>query len=478
MRITTRYPPGASALLALLWLSTASASAAAAASASASANSPPNIVFILADDLGWNDVSWHNDQVVSPNMQQLVDTGVQLEQSYVQPLCTPSRSAFLTGLYPFRIGRQGRPLGRLTPTGLTLNQTILPERLSDLGYSTHLVGKWHLGYCNWAYTPTERGFDTFYGFYQGSQFHFNHSATGGYDFRDQKEVDFSANGTYSTHLFGDRAVKIIEEHPRDGKPLFLYLALQNVHVPLEVPAEYLAHYPEDLDEDRRLLLGMVTALDEAVGRVVQALKDAGLYDNTVVVFSSDNGGVESNQPLRGNKGSVWEGGTRAPGFVHSPLLQGTPRVHSGLLHITDWHNTLLALAGAPVLPPNDGFNQWDALKDPAVASPRISFIYNLDNEYEEGTLGAIRLRNHKFVMGEDRDSVVGDETGPWLFNLEDDPNETVNLVEFEPALAMALEVLLLEETPNVVPRDEPPNDPEGDASNWGGVWTPGWCDVP
>nr|XP_027225964.1 arylsulfatase B-like [Penaeus vannamei] len=127
-------PAVAPALLALLWLS------AVPASASAAADSAPNIVFILADDLGWNDVSWHNDQVVSPNMQQLVDTGVQLEQSYVQPLCTPSRSAFLTGLYPFRLGRQGRPLGSHTPTGLAVHHTLLPERLSRLGYSTHMIG--------------------------------------------------------------------------------------------------------------------------------------------------------------------------------------------------------------------------------------------------------------------------------------------------------------------------------------------------
>ncbi|ROT67034.1 hypothetical protein C7M84_014903 [Penaeus vannamei] len=469
-------PAVAPALLALLWLS------AVPASASAAADSAPNIVFILADDLGWNDVSWHNDQVVSPNMQQLVDTGVQLEQSYVQPLCTPSRSAFLTGLYPFRLGRQGRPLGSHTPTGLAVHHTLLPERLSRLGYSTHMIGKWHLGFCDWAYTPLERGFDTFYGYYGGFEFHFSHTVSNGYDFRDQREPDFTANGTYATHLFGDRAVRIIEEHQGSDQPFFLYLALQNVHKPLEVPDEYLAHYPEDLDEDRRLLLGMVTALDEAVGRVVQALKDTGLYDNTVIVFSSDNGGVgmngESNRPLRGNKSSVWEGGTRAVGFVHSPLLQETPRVHSGLLHITDWYNTLLALAGESFLPDNDGFNQWDSLVDPSVESPRIMFFYNLDYDPEKGMLGALRLNDYKFVVGEERDLDPGEEPGLWLFNLTVDPNEIINMVEVQPALAMAMEMLMLEELPNVVPRDEPDNDPAGDPSNWGGVWSPGWCDVP
>ncbi|ROT66187.1 hypothetical protein C7M84_015805 [Penaeus vannamei] len=383
-------PAVAPALLALLWLS------AVPASASAAADSAPNIVFILADDLGWNDVSWHNDQVVSPNMQQLVDTGVQLEQSYVQPLCTPSRSAFLTGLYPFRLGRQGRPLGSHTPTGLAVHHTLLPERLSRLGYSTHMIGKifmsiyaqysssifcvtlaavsflllyslplplpppsragGHLGFCDWAYTPLERGFDTFYGYYGGSEFHFNHTVTNGYDFRDQREPDFTANGTYATHLFGDRAVRIIEEHQGSDQPFFLYLALQNVHKPLEVPDEYLAHYPEDLDEDRRLLLGMVTALDEAVGRLCR-LKDTGRYDNTVIVFSSDNGGVgmdgESNRPLRGES----------------------------------------------FLPDNDGFNQWDSLVDPSVESPRIMFFYNLDYDPEKGMLGALRLNDYKFYRG-------------------------------------------------------------------------------
>ncbi|XP_037798080.1 arylsulfatase B-like [Penaeus monodon] len=474
MKLMATCSAVAPALLTLLWLSAAPASAAAA--------SAPNIVFILADDLGWNDVSWHNDQVVSPNMQQLVDTGVQLEQSYVQPLCTPSRSAFLTGLYPYRLGRQGPPLADLTPTGLSLKHTLLPERLSRLGYATHMIGKWHLGFCNWAYTPTERGFDTQYGYLLGSEFHFNHSVGNGYDFRDQREPDFTANGTYGTHLFADRAVRIIEEHQGSDQPFFLYLALQNVHSPFEVPDEYLVHYPEVLDENRRLLLGMVTALDEAVGRVVQALKDTGLYDNSVIVFSSDNGGVgmngESNRPLRGGKGSVWEGGTRAAGFVHSPLLQGTPRVHSGIMHITDWYNTFLALAGESVLPDNDGFNQWESLVDPSVASPRTTFIYNLDYEGEEGMFGAIRLREYKFVISKGRDLAPGKETFPWLFNLKEDPNETTNLVEVEPGLAMAMEILMLEELPNVVPKDHPDGDPAGDPSNWGGVWTPGWCDVP
>ncbi|ROT66186.1 hypothetical protein C7M84_015804 [Penaeus vannamei] len=125
----------------------------------------------------------------------------------------------------------GLPLGSHTPTGLAVHHTLLPERLSRLGYSTHMIGKWHLGFCDWAYTPLERGFDTFYGYYGGSEFHFNHTVTNGYDFRDQREPDFTANGTYATHLFGDRAVRIIEEHQPATS-----LALQNVHKPLEVRA--------------------------------------------------------------------------------------------------------------------------------------------------------------------------------------------------------------------------------------------------
>ena len=130
---------------------------------------PPNIIFVLADDLGFNDVGYHNPNIITPHIDELARTGVTLEQNYMQPLCTPSRSSLMTGMYPYHIGRQQWVIYPTTPTGLTLNQTLLPEALKSYGYDTHLVGKWHLGHCNKQYLPLSRGFDTHFGYWEGAE---------------------------------------------------------------------------------------------------------------------------------------------------------------------------------------------------------------------------------------------------------------------------------------------------------------------
>ncbi|CAL4130265.1 unnamed protein product [Meganyctiphanes norvegica] len=447
------------------------------------AEDAPNIIYILADDLGWNHVSWHNPSVISPHMQELVDNGVVLEQSYVQPTCTPSRSAFLTGTYPFKYGRQGPPLFAICPTGLSVNYTLLPEMLSELGYSTHLVGKWHLGMCDWAYTPLRRGFDTFTGFYVGYGGYFNHAyhggawgnrtGPGGYDFRQQERVMWEANGTYSTDLYTDEAVNIIKLNENSENPFFLYFAHQNVHDPYEVPQKYLDMYPDVEDELTRKIVSMVTAMDDSIGALVDALKDTQQYENTIIVFSADNGGVpghpESNHPLKGYKYDLWEGGTRGAAFVHSPILKDTPRPYSGLVHITDWFNTFLSIAGSPSLQDNDGFDQWEAIRTGNLPSPRQDLIYNLDQRAIK-TIGGIRAGSYKYVVGQN-----SDEEGPWLFDIEVDPLETTNLISTNPDVAAELEALLLSELSHMVPADEPKLDPAGNPENWGGTYSPGWC---
>ncbi|XP_076040504.1 arylsulfatase B-like [Oratosquilla oratoria] len=448
------------------------------------ANGPPNIVFMLADDLGWNDVSWHNRDVMSPHLQHLRDTGIDLNQNYVQPLCTPTRSALLTGIYPYKLGRQKGILIPNTPTGLTLDHKLLPQHLQALGYTTHLVGKWHLGYCNEAFTPTHRGFDTYYGFFNGHEDYFQHNVSGGYDFRDQEEVDWSAKGDYSNALYAERSKQIIRQSKENDKPFFLNLAFQNVHTPLQVPDKYSSMYSETLTESERILYGMVTAMDDTAGQIVQTLKDEGLYNNTIIIFSSDNGGMaryvpQENFPLRGAKGSMWEGGTRVPAFIHSPLLGlDSPRVYNGLFHVTDWHNTILEIASGPEsnnqideLYDNDGYSQWKALTEGG-PSPRDSFIYNLNIDDDGNLHAALRKGDYKFMM----DLTEGSD-GPWLFDLRLDPNETTNLATVFPEMVVGMEVVLYLNAKDMVPADTPDRDPSGDASNWGGVWSPGWCKV-
>merc|ERR1712215_105865 len=170
---------------------------------------PPNIIVILADDLGYNDVSWHNPAVLTPNLAKLASEGVTLEQHYTQPICSPTRGALLTGKYPIHNGLHNGVIEPLTPSGLDLSLTTLPEELHRANYSTHIVGKWPLGLCNKKYWPTNRGFDHHFGFLLGAQSFFTHSRYEGYDFRDDEEVDIVDNNTYSTTLLQERAVEVI-----------------------------------------------------------------------------------------------------------------------------------------------------------------------------------------------------------------------------------------------------------------------------
>ena len=316
----------------------------------------PNIVLIVADDLGFNDVPWHNKEIYAPNLQYLASSGVILEQSYVQPICTPTRSALMTGRYPIHTGRQHSVLWPEEPSGLYTNMTLMPEYLRTLGYHTHMVGKWHLGFCNQSYLPTHRGFNSYSGYWTGSEDYYQHTRVAstdprvaGYDYREGEEVDNSAAGKYSAHLFGEKAVRLIEKSGSSSEPMFLYLAFQSVHSPLQVPVEYESHYRDIENPARRKYCGMVTAMDEAVGNITAALKKSGLYKNTFIIFTTDNGGQTlnggNNFPLRGNKATLWEGGTRGAAFVHGSMLASPGSVSSGLIHVTDWLPTLVSAAG-------------------------------------------------------------------------------------------------------------------------------------
>jgi len=468
-----------------------------------SAAARPNILIMLADDLGWHDLSWHNPRVISPHLAVLADNGIMLEQHYSQQVCSPTRGALLTGRYPIHIGLNEGIISPMEPHGLPTDVETLADILLTAGYSTHAVGKWHLGFCNSAYLPTNRGFQHHYGYWLGAQDYYLHTRTvghdEGYDFRNDLEVDRSAEGNYSTELYGAKAAQIIRDH-NQKQPLFLYLPFQAVHGPLQVPQKYEEMYADVPDSHRQTYLGMVTAMDDAVGEVVAALKETDMFENTVIVFLSDNGGptghgghAANNWPLRGSKGSLWEGGTRTVAFLHQPGVLAA-REEQGLMHVTDWLPTLVEAVGLDPPVGIDGISHWKAFRDGGEMT-RTEMLYNFKNISSGTPIAALRQGNWKYLshvngfdgwnpapedtLQEHQNPTKDPHANPThfnqLFDLASDPLEEHNLADEEPERAALMAERLMELGATVAVDQPKGDDPAGNPANFGGVWSDGWC---
>jgi len=250
-------------------------------------------------------------------------------------VCSPTRASILSGRHVIHTGVY-TPFAQGTALRLSLNFSLLPQHLSSLGYKTHMVGKWHIGQNELAALPTGRGFDSSYGYWSGAETYYSHEASGAYDFAEGTQTCAAANGSYSTNLFAERAVRIVLAHEFKTSPLFLYLAFQAIHWPLEVDASHKKRFDNTTggSSRRQSVAAMATVLDEGVGNVTRALKQAGQWERALVIFVSDNGGPthgdeetnSNNYPMRGGKNTLWEGGTRvvacARGAGISPHLVG------------------------------------------------------------------------------------------------------------------------------------------------------------
>lgn len=416
-------------------------------SAAPAAPPHPNVLILLADDLGYADVGFMGGKdIQTPHLDKLAAAGARLESFYVQPVCSPTRGALMTGRYPMRYGLQVGVIRPWEKRGLPLQERLLPQALKEAAYTTAIVGKWHLGQFEPAYLPTSRGFDHQYGHYCGAIDYFKHDRDGGFDWHRDDHV--CRDEGYSTHLIAREAVRLLREQTAD-KPFFLYVPFNAVHTPHQVPAKYTAPYAA-LPEPRRTYAGMVAAMDEASGDILAALDARGFRTNTLIIFSSDNGGpnpgrVTSNGPLRAGKGTVYEGGTRVCACVawEGRIKPGT--VVSQPLHMVDWYPTLLKLAGASLDQklPLDGRDIWPVLTE-GKPSPHAEILLNTTPRG-----GAIRVGDWKLVVngaagiGEDdaqavptqkRKRAAKQKAGPEveLFNLAQDLSEKQNLAAENP----------------------------------------------
>jgi arylsulfatase A-like enzyme len=403
----------------------------------------PNILYIVSDDQGWKDVGFHGSDIKTPHLDKLAEGGARLEQFYAQPMCTPTRASLMTGRYPFRYGLQTLVIPSAHTYGLPTDEWLLPQALKAAGYQTAIIGKWHLGHADRKYWPRQRGFDYQYGPLIGELDYFTHKQHGVVDwYRDNKQVHEKG---YTTTLLGNDAVKFINAQS-PATPFYLYLAFNAPHTPYQAPKEYLDQYASIADPHRRAYAGSITAMDDQIGRVLDALEKKGLRDHTLVVFQSDNGGTRNamftgeidmskatipcdNGPYREGKGTLYEGGTRVVALANWPGHIKAGSVVDGMIHVVDMYPTLAALAGASTAncKPLDGLDVWATISE-GKPSPRTEMVYNI-----EAFRAGIRQGDWKLIWRTPLPAVVE------LYNLAQDPSEKNNLAAENPEKVAALQ---------------------------------------
>ena len=397
---------------------------------------PPNIVFIMADDLGYADVDCYGrPELSTPNIDRIAARGARLTQGYANSaVCSATRLALITGRYQYRLplGLE-EPLAGKTDVGLPPEHPTLPSLLQQAGYATTLVGKWHLGVPP-DFGPTRSGYQQFYGIRSGAVDYYSHQNTrGGHDLWDNDEPVHQTG--YLTDLLGDRAVATINSYARTAQPFLLSLHFNAPHWPWEAPGDRaesdrlrgsnLRHFDGGTQQT---YFRMIQAMDLQIGRVLQALDAHGIADDTIVIFTSDNGGERFSDtwPFTGIKTELLEGGLRVPTLICWPARIPAGQVSNQVAITMDWFPTLLEAAGttsASDYPP-DGISLLPMLTSQHASMPRKLFW-----RYKTNAQRALRDGDHKYLKIRDNS---------FVFDVVADPRERANLWHRQPDLAERL----------------------------------------
>lgn len=423
------------------------------------ADSAPNVVVIIADDVGYADISAYGiNRIPTPNIDRIGAEGVKFTDAYVTaPVCGPSRAGLQTGRFQDRFGYEynNGPASRDVEDNLGLpgSELTIAQALKAQGYHTGIVGKWHLG-ANDDFYPTNRGYDEFVGLLPGATAYIDSKAPGVRTFvREGAEPGNSAGRNrytqivegpgretvnnmdeYLTDYFGRRAVEFVSRNAPNSQPYFLYLAPTAAHDPLQVTQKYYDRFPHIASEQNRIYAAMVSALDDMVGQVLSAIEKSGEADNTMVIFLTDNGcaayyaGMCACEPLRGGKLTHYEGGVRVPFLVRWPVKLQPGQIYRNPISSMDIFPTALAAAGGK-LPTDrvyDGVDLIPYLVGSEMGQPHDQLAWR------RTPMASIRKGDWKLWK-----STEGKFT--LLFNLKDDPNETINLAQSRPDKLRELE---------------------------------------
>lgn len=401
----------------------------------------PNIVVIVADDLGWNAVGYHHGYARTPHVDSIAKEGVELDRFYVSPMCSPTREGIMTGRYPIRYGLGRSVIRPWAMAGLPPEELTIAEAMKQAGYEDRAAfGKWHMGHLDVKWHPLNQGFTHFEGCYNGAEDYFTRDRDGQMDWHVNYD-DVKKDG-YSTDIIADIATKYVQDHSKTGKPFFCYVAFTAVHEPAQATQQYIDQYPK-LKGEKKILAAQDTCMDDGIGKILDAIKDGGIQKKTIVWFLSDNGGIRkipgNNLPLKGGKLECYEGGIRTPAAVWWPgVIEGGRKLESPVVNV-DLLPTLAHVAGAKIDWPNplDGVDVLDALTGKEKEAPqRDVYSFTGQQGIEKEQLSVLSDGWKLVVTGPDirrEGGVAGPGHKVELYHLADDLNEKEDVAEKEPA---------------------------------------------